>query len=61
MHPDFWVRRCALLHQLGWRLDTDTTRLQRYILLLVDYEELFLYVRRSAGHYVTMPAGTQRG
>jgi 3-methyladenine DNA glycosylase AlkD len=24
-HPSHWVRRSAMLHQLGWRLDTDTT------------------------------------
>lgn len=29
-HPSFWVRRAAVLHQLGWRLQTDEVRLGAY-------------------------------
>src|SRR5579871_6105442 len=29
-HRDFWIRRIAMIHQLGWRADTDTVRLFRY-------------------------------
>jgi 3-methyladenine DNA glycosylase AlkD len=41
-HPDFWVRRIALLHQLGWRGDTDTERLFRYALALSHEKEFFI-------------------
>lgn len=46
-HPSFWVRRCALIHQLGWRLDTDTERLLRYALQLADEKEFF--IRKAIG------------
>src|ERR1035441_6348592 len=29
-HNDFWVRRIAMLHQLGWRAETDTVRFFEY-------------------------------
>ena len=45
--PDFWVRRCAMLHQLGWRLQTDTARLQRYAALLAPEQEFF--IRKAIG------------
>ncbi|UGQ48527.1 DNA alkylation repair protein [Massilia endophytica] len=41
-HSDFWVRRIALLHQLGWRGDTDTERLFRYALALSHEKEFFI-------------------
>jgi 3-methyladenine DNA glycosylase AlkD len=41
------VRRSALLHKLGWRLDTDTTRLFGYALKLADEKEFF--IRKAIG------------
>jgi 3-methyladenine DNA glycosylase AlkD len=46
-HGDFWVRRIAMLHQLGWHDDTDTERLFRYAELLAAEEEFF--VRKAIG------------
>ena len=46
-HSDFWVRRCAMLHQLGWRLDTDTNRLFRYSEQLASRDEFF--IRKTIG------------
>ena len=44
---NFWVRRIAMLHQLGWRGDTDTERLFRYAELLATEKEFF--VRKAIG------------
>jgi 3-methyladenine DNA glycosylase AlkD len=41
-HEDFWVRRIALLHQLGWYGDTDHERLFRYTLALSHEKEFFI-------------------
>ena len=46
-HPSHWVRRSAMLHQLGWRLDTDTTRLFGYAQTLSDEKEFF--IRKAIG------------
>ena len=46
-HSSHWVRRSAMLHQLGWRLDTDTTRLFGYATQLADEEEFF--IRKAIG------------
>ena len=46
-HPSHWVRRSAMLHQLGWRLDTDTTRLFSYAIQLADEKEFF--IRKAIG------------
>ena len=46
-HPSHWVRRSAMLHQLGWRLDTDTTRLFGYATELADEKEFF--IRKAIG------------
>lgn len=46
-HPDFWVRRIALLHQLGWREATDVDRLSRYALLCAEEKEFF--IRKAIG------------
>jgi len=46
-HPSHWVRRSAMLHQLGWRLDTDTVRLFGYALQLGDEKEFF--IRKAIG------------
>lgn len=47
VHPDLWVRRVAMLHQLGWRADTDRTRLFDYALKLADEPEFF--IRKAVG------------
>jgi len=41
-HEDFWMRRIALLHQLGWRSKTDHERLFRYSLALCGENEFFI-------------------
>jgi 3-methyladenine DNA glycosylase AlkD len=41
-HDSFWMRRIALLHQLGWRGKTDEARLFRYSLRLGDENEFFI-------------------
>jgi len=46
-HPSHWVRRSAMLHQLGWRLDTDTTRLFGYAQQLAGEKEFF--IRKAVG------------
>lgn len=46
-HPNFWVRRIALLHQLGWREQTDLNRLFNYALALADEKEFF--IRKAIG------------
>ena len=46
-HSDFWVRRAAMLHQLGWRRDTDLDRLRRYALQLAPEREFF--IRKAIG------------
>ena len=44
---NFWVRRIAMLHQLGWREDTDTVRLFKYADLLAGEKEFF--IRKAIG------------
>lgn len=39
---DFWVRRIALLHQLGWRERVDDERLFRYALACAHEREFFI-------------------
>jgi len=46
-HPDFWVRRIAMIHQLGWREDTDVDRLFRYAKRLAHEKEFF--IRKAIG------------
>jgi len=46
-HPDLWVRRAAMLHQLGWRLRTDEGRLEKYALVLGEEKEFF--IRKAIG------------
>jgi 3-methyladenine DNA glycosylase AlkD len=46
-HKDLWVRRIAMLHQLGWRNDCDTERLFRYAELLAAEKEFF--IRKAIG------------
>ncbi len=47
VHSNFWVRRSAMLHQLGWRLDTDPARLFAYAQQLADEKEFF--IRKAIG------------
>jgi hypothetical protein len=35
-HPNMWVRRVAMLHQLGWKTQTDEVRLFDYALSLAN-------------------------
>ena len=46
-HPDMWLRRIAMIHQLGWREQTDQKRLFRYALRLGGTREFFL--QKAAG------------
>ncbi len=41
-HPSLWVRRIAMLHQLGWRKATDARRLFAYALVLAPEKEFFI-------------------
>lgn len=43
----FWVRRAAMLHQLGWRLETDRDRLFGYAVALAAEQEFF--IRKAIG------------
>lgn len=45
--PSMWVRRIAMTHQLGWRLQTDTSRLFSYALRLGAEEDFF--IRKAIG------------
>ena len=46
-HANFWLRRVALLYQLGYREQTDQTRLWRYCLESAQEPEFFL--RKAIG------------
>lgn len=46
-HENLWVRRIAMLHQLGWREATDTGRLFRYADRLAPEKEFF--IRKAIG------------
>ncbi|WBS05338.1 DNA alkylation repair protein [Pseudoduganella sp. SL102] len=46
-HPSPWVRRIAMIHQRGWRLDTDEARLFRYALALAGEPDFF--IRKAIG------------
>lgn len=43
----FWIRRIAMTHQLGWRLETDEARLFGYALQLASEREFF--IRKAIG------------
>lgn len=47
VHPNLWVRRVAMLHQLGWREHTDQQRLFRYALTLSGETDFF--IRKAMG------------
>lgn len=44
---NLWVRRVAILHQLGWRGRTDTSRLFAYVSACAHEEEFF--IRKAIG------------
>lgn len=46
-HEDFWLRRIAMLHQLGWRADTDAGWLFGAALALAHEDEFF--IRKAIG------------
>jgi 3-methyladenine DNA glycosylase AlkD len=46
-HDCLWLRRVAMIHQLGWRLETDTTRLFAYAETLAPEDGFF--IRKAIG------------
>ncbi len=46
-HSHLWVRRVAMLHQLGWKDQTDQVRLFRYALTLAPEKDFF--IRKAIG------------
>jgi len=46
-HSNLWVRRVAMLHQLGWKAQTDEVRLLRYALALAPETDFF--IRKAIG------------
>lgn len=46
-HDCLWVRRIAMIHQLGWRLETDTARLFGYAETLAPETDFF--IRKAIG------------
>ena len=46
-HANLWVRRVAMLHQLGWKTHTDEARLYRYALALAA--EPGFFIRKAIG------------
>ena len=46
-HADLWTRRIAMLHQLGWRADTDPVRLFGYAQSLAREDDFF--IRKAIG------------
>ena len=57
VHPHLWVRRVAMLHQLGWREQTDQVRLFRYALTLAPETDFF--IRKAIGWALRDHARTQ--
>lgn len=47
VHDNFWTRRTAMIHQLGWRDQTDATRLFHYARTLAPESEFF--IRKAIG------------
>lgn len=42
LHSSIWVRRIAMTHQLGWRMETDTDRLFEYATALASEKDFFI-------------------
>jgi 3-methyladenine DNA glycosylase AlkD len=59
LHPHLWVRRVAMLHQLGWRDQTDQERLFRYALTLAPEKDFF--IRKAIGWALRDHARTRPG
>jgi 3-methyladenine DNA glycosylase AlkD len=57
VHTHLWVRRVAMLHQLGWRDQTDQDRLFRYALTLAPETDFF--IRKAIGWALRDHARTQ--
>jgi 3-methyladenine DNA glycosylase AlkD len=57
VHRKLWVRRVAMLHQLGWRGQTDQERLFRYALALAPETDFF--IRKAVGWALRDHARTQ--
>ena len=57
VHPHLWVRRVAMLHQLGWRDQTDQARLFHYALTLAPETDFF--IRKAIGWALRDHARTQ--
>lgn len=57
LHAHLWVRRVAMLHQLGWREQTDPHRLFRYALTLAPETDFF--IRKAIGWALRDHARTQ--
>lgn len=57
IHPHLWVRRVAMLHQLGWRGQTDQERLFHYALTLACEKDFF--IRKAIGWALRDHARTQ--
>ena len=47
VHDNLWVRRVAMIHQLGWREKTDTARLKQYASKLAADPDFF--IRKAIG------------
>jgi len=47
VHEDLWLRRVAILHQLGYGTDTDRTRLASILTANLDHADFF--VRKAMG------------
>jgi 3-methyladenine DNA glycosylase AlkD len=47
LDSDFWVRRSAMIHQLGWKKHTDSDRLMQHALTLAPESEFF--IRKAIG------------
>lgn len=47
IHPDLWIRRIAMLHQLRWKSDTDAARLFRFATTLAPESDFF--IRKAVG------------
>jgi 3-methyladenine DNA glycosylase AlkD len=56
-HSSLWVRRVAMLHQLGWKAQADQARLFRYALALAPETEFF--IRKAIGWALRDHARTQ--
>lgn len=46
-HANLWVRRVAMLHQLGWKAQTDEARVLHYALVLAPETDFF--IRKAIG------------